>query len=224
MSNFRLIIDADPLVYRCGFAAEKHSYELVVENPMEQLSFVDGKTMQAWKKANKAALQPRSILGQTMNVDPLSVNFALQIVGSSLRALIREVKEKAGRDDMEVILLLSGQNNFRDEIATVKGYKANRMETAKPHWYQGIRNYLTDRWGAQVIDGREADDEASILIHMARQDEVDCCLATVDKDLDQVPGMHYDYAKKVFYYVGEDDAQAAREERLLTEVLDKRLR
>jgi hypothetical protein len=34
----------------------------------------------------------------------------------------------------------------------------------------------------------------------------DFCVATIDKDLDQVVGHHYDYLKKVFYFVDPDHA------------------
>jgi 5'-3' exonuclease len=47
----------------------------------------------------------------------------------------------------------------------------------------------------------EADDECSI---QARNS--DGVIATIDKDLDQIPGKHYDYKRKVFYEIDPYEA------------------
>ena len=62
-------------------------------------------------------------------------------------------------------------------------------------------------WGETVISGWEADDEASIRAARCRADGVEYCIATIDKDLDQIPGLHYGYSKHVFYDMSEADAE-----------------
>lgn len=201
----KLIIDADPIVYRCGFAAEEHSYQLVVDpggdEELQQLHFGSGDEMKVWKKDNKALDDPYEILDQEMLVTEEPVENALHIVGQMLRGIVKEF------DDPEVIVLLSGPGNFRDAIATVKPYKGNRKEDYKPVHYQAIRNYMTQQWSAIVIEGREADDEVSILARQADEDGIPFVVATIDKDLDQVPGLHYDYVKKVKYTVDLEEAE-----------------
>ena len=42
---------------------------------------------------------------------------------------------------------LTGKDNFRYKVATLKPYKGNRTQP-KPHWYQAIRDYLVAKYNA----------------------------------------------------------------------------
>lgn len=202
-----LIIDADPIVYRAGFAAETHNYHLVVEHAngeLEEKFFAKteessaGDKMKAWLKENEV-----EVLDKEMVPDVEPLNFALRGVKMTIDAVISDVTREYGKPTV-VTVLLSGPGNFREAIATIKPYKGNRDSAYKPVHYQEIRDYLVHVHGGKVIEGHEADDECSILAHM---EEGPCVVATIDKDLDQIPVPHYDYAKKVFYEVDEDEGQ-----------------
>jgi len=99
-------------------------------------------------------------------------------------------------------LHLTGKNNFRDKIATTKPYKGNRKGNEKPHHYSLLREYLVTSWGATVNDGIEADDMLAIRATELGDDSV---IVTLDKDLDQVVGWHYNFVKKIKYYVEKDE-------------------
>jgi hypothetical protein len=87
---------------------------------------------------------------------------------------------------------LTGTNNFRKGIATVKPYKGNRV-AEKPHWYSSLRDYLVNRYGAVIVDGMEADDAIAIYATSAT-DKSKIVIVSRDKDLLQVPFvMHYRY-------------------------------
>lgn len=98
-------------------------------------------------------------------------------------------------------LFLTGKNNFRTEIATTAEYKGNR-KSEKPVHYHLLREYLSLSWDAQVIDGMEADDMLAIKATQLGDDSV---IVTLDKDLDQVEGWHYNFVKKNKYFI--DKAQ-----------------
>lgn len=83
-------------------------------------------------------------------------------------------------------LFLTGDGNFRFEIAKTTPYKANRGP--KPWHYKNIRAYISGVLGGVVSSGKEADDDMSLLLH-ADPDKYIVC--TRDKDLRQVPGWHY---------------------------------
>jgi len=55
-----------------------------------------------------------------------------------------------------------------------------------------------------VIEGREADDECAIAQYTHDSPSIIC---TIDKDLDQVPGHHYDYVRKTFYTTSKDEGE-----------------
>lgn len=88
------------------------------------------------------------------------------------------------------ILYLTGKDNFRFDIATVKPYKGNRKQE-KPFYLPGVRKYLEAWWGAVMVDYMEADDALAIVA--ARYDYKDVIIASRDKDLKQVPCIHYSW-------------------------------
>ena len=57
----------------------------------------------------------------------------------------------------EPILYLTGSNNFRNDIATVKPYKGNRQKP-KPYHYKNARAYIMSLPNAVMVEGMEADD------------------------------------------------------------------
>jgi hypothetical protein len=202
-----LIIDSDPICYRAGFASERTDYHLVVESAagdITELYFTPkpgahaGAQMQKWLKAHEGY----TVLDKQRVVHPDPEEYAIEATRTQIQSIEKEVREHYRIDSFDrITVILSGPGNYREKIATVFPYKGNRDPEHKPYWYQAIRNHLTNDWGASVIHGREADDECSIL---ARQhdDTGAYVIATIDKDLDQIPGYHYNYLKQVHYKQG----------------------
>lgn len=84
-------------------------------------------------------------------------------------------------------LYLTGSTNFRKEINPE--YKANRKDKPRPKWLEACREFLVTNWNAQVTDGIEADDAMGI-----NQTE-STIICSLDKDMLQVPGWHYNWVK-----------------------------
>ena len=95
-------------------------------------------------------------------------------------------------------LHLTGKGNFRNDIAVTAPYKGNRTGTAKPVHYHLLREYLVDSWSATVSQGIEADDMLAIRATELGEASV---IVSLDKDLDQVPGWHYNFSKKSLYHI-----------------------
>jgi len=106
-------------------------------------------------------------------------------------------------DVFEYELYLTGRNNFRIDIAKTAPYKGNR-KSEKPKHYQALRDYLVAKWDAVVVEGMEADDMLAI-----RQEEEgdNSVIVTLDKDLDQCVGWHYNFVKKDLYYTKEEQCR-----------------
>ena len=96
-------------------------------------------------------------------------------------------------------VFLTGTGNFRREIAP--SYKANRPDNRPAHW-QAVREFLVTQHKAQICNGYEADDEMGI-----QQDKIGgtTVICSIDKDLLQIPGKHYNFVKKVFQEVTPDE-------------------
>lgn len=203
-----LAIDADPVRYRVGFAGEKISYWVAFENAdgeVVERTFepMDGKTAHTQIKEYEA--KGLTVLHKEKHVEVEPVAYVLQMVDVQMESIIAEVSKEhdVDRRDLVVQTILSGKGNYREKIATLKVYKGNRDPTHKPTHFAAITEHLMRKYGAYVTEGREADDEISIRAHSAHGNFI---ISTIDKDLDQIPGWHYDYMKKVHYHISEDEA------------------
>lgn len=97
---------------------------------------------------------------------------------------------------------ISGSENFRFGIAKTHPYKGNREKLKRPNHLQALRDHIVKKWNAEISQGMEADDVVSIMSYKHPKS----IIAHIDKDLDQIPGSHYNYVKKVFYNVGITEA------------------
>ena len=96
-------------------------------------------------------------------------------------------------------LFLTGKTNFRYDIATTAVYKGNRV-APKPEHLPALRQHMIAEWGATVSDGQEADDDVAIAGTEYGDSGI---MVSLDKDIDQVAGWHYNFVKKTGYYVTE---------------------
>ena len=86
-------------------------------------------------------------------------------------------------------LYLTGKGNFREGLSVTKEYKGNRG--AKPYHYANVRAYLGSL-GAVVVHGMEADDQLAVdQICFNKMNGYESVICSRDKDLRQVPGLHY---------------------------------
>lgn len=98
---------------------------------------------------------------------------------------------------LEPIMYLTGPDNFRDAIATKKGYKANRDKTKRPFHLANARAYITARYNTFVSKGCEADDLLCVSLTKNRKELAEgktkavAVLCSRDKDLRQCEGWHY---------------------------------
>lgn len=205
----RVAHDGDVLVYQACWAAQPTHYDITFEGSDVVL------TTYRYKKDAKAyvELQPANVragflITPRQEVEP--VEHVFQLI-NTIMATAHSVMGAVGKPT--VYLTSSDKSNFRYELATIKPYKGNRTQP-KPVHYEAAREFLQRRWNAQVIYGEEADDKLAqfqydcvqrLYSGDAEQHDV-TCIATVDKDLDMVPGWHYNYTTKQRYWVTQDEA------------------
>lgn len=96
-----------------------------------------------------------------------------------------------------VFLTSDDQSNFRFKL--FPDYKANRKDKPKPQHYKFLREYLKDHYLATEVFNQEADDAIGI----AAGHEKDSIICTIDKDLDCIPGWHFNFVKDEIYNVDE---------------------
>jgi len=103
------------------------------------------------------------------------------------------------------------RTNFRFDI--FPKYKDNRKDARKPVYYNELREFMINRYEAEVVSGEEADDRCSIehckLNNLGFDKDVfNSVVCSFDKDFNNIPGWHYNYVKDELYFV--DELQALR--------------
>ena len=106
--------------------------------------------------------------------------------------------------------------NYRKSI--YPEYKANRDPLHKPYWFTQIHDYLfTHHSTLESDEGDEADDALGIQQCHLGGDGIIC---SIDKDLDGVPGWHYNFSKNRKangpYFVTEQEANRFFYKQILT--------
>lgn len=98
---------------------------------------------------------------------------------------------------------LTGGGNFRRELTA--DYKANRPDSRPKHW-AAVREFLVTQHKAFVCEGFEADDQLGVDQDKERGTTI---IASIDKDLLQIPGKHYNFVRKEFKEVSKDQGLKA---------------
>lgn len=108
-----------------------------------------------------------------------------------LDEMIRQIEAECWATEPSTIFL-TGKGNFRDEIATVKGYKEHRPKDRKPFHYNNLKAYMKANYDVRWQDGLEADD--LLAIEQKKAEPLTTIICTRDKDLRMVEGMHFGWA------------------------------
>lgn len=110
-----------------------------------------------------------------------------------------KVKDMMSKLDtiIEPFMFLSGEDNFRIDIAKRRGYKENRDKTKRPFHLENSRAFIAGRFNTYTSRGCEADD----LLCIAQMEAMDSnhdtpetsrtVIVSRDKDLRQCKGWHY---------------------------------
>ena len=206
------LIDGDVLVYSCGFASQKNTYT------------IDGQNFRKKKDANAYADLKgisRDEIEKTIKADP--IEFALGNVKKTVISIAQNLDSHDGD------IFLSGPNNFREVMETTHPYKGTRDPLHKPIHYQAIKDYLVKYWEAIEVDGMEADDAMGIAQYtsfISGNYNVDegyndpkgeyTVIVTIDKDLDMIPGWHYNWVKGKKYFTTLEESDYFFDKQLLT--------
>ncbi len=128
---------------------------------------------------------------------PVEWQFIVERIESNLNNILQSVRPVS----FTLYLTSDDKSNFRYRVATIRPYKGHRPSD-KPFWYEQIRRHLIANYPTEVASGMEADD----LLGITQSHNTVIC--SVDKDLNNIPGLHYDELKseKGVYEVSELDA------------------
>lgn len=193
-----VLVDGDIIAYRAGFAAEHTTYTLEYDG--RTIEFPNKSSLNEYlKDIAENDAEAEYSWESNLSVEPL--NHVL----STVKRMLSNIQEAVKADGM--LVFLSGPTNFRDSVATIKKYKANRDKTRKPIHHKDIVEYLRATHHAILSNGCEADDmlaDVSAALTKLGYEPVVCSL---DKDLLQIPGKYYDFVMNRRYQIDEVEAR-----------------
>ena len=105
--------------------------------------------------------------------------------------------------EFQIYLSDRAENNWR--YAVYPQYKANRAKLPRPRHLEALKEYAVTKWGAKIAIGQEADDALGIeqMSRVKRNSDdlefswhAQSVVCSIDKDLMQIPGQHYNFVKK----------------------------
>ena len=150
-----------------------------------------------------------------------SENEDFSIVKARFDEMIDKILVNTNSDEYQLWISDSKENNFRYKIWDQ--YKANRTQP-KPVWFEELKEYSITQWGAKIAYGMEADDflgieqcklnnpEYKMDFNLGdkpmwlRESETHSIICTIDKDLNQIAGRHYNFVKEEEFFITPEDA------------------
>ena len=204
------LLDLDPLIYAAGFVTQHKRWQvlsgdgqLCVDFRCKQVkpqhykvidasnaTIHEGKTLRE-VKAHMEIRYPEEEgyeWKEYLHVEP--VENAIFTLRAMVNGYFKDAQVTQRR------IFLDGDRNFRHDVATIQGYKANRKDNPKPEHYAALRDYAVKHLGAIVCSDIETDDALSMEQHQAPENTI---IITIDKDLLMVPGykFYYNRAKEL---------------------------
>lgn len=181
------LYDLDTIIFRGCFATEKKRYHAVFPSGTSY-EFENKTQYNAWKK-----------MGDWGEHEVHCEHFVapLEHAIQACNTIIEGCHNVLG--GLEQRFFLSGQENFRTAIASVRPYKGNRDPKQRPVHLQAVREYYVRYHFATICEG-EADDG------IGSASNATSCIITNDKDLKQIPGWHYNFVTKELKYIGKREA------------------
>lgn len=183
-----LLIDADSALYRAGCANETRTYVVLLEgNCIGEFQYK--------KEADAFAEEYDAQVELTKTAGP---------VGISLYNLRQVVKNMFALQHTSYEMYIGGKGNFREEV--FPEYKHNRDPMLKPLHLQQMKKHLEAQYGAIRVDGEEADDRVSWRQMQCIEEGVESCIVSIDKDLNNTMGLHYNWLKEHTYWITQEQA------------------
>lgn len=217
----RLVVDFDqPIYVAAGFCQSNYDY-----HHKETGAFAGSYTTQ--KSFVQGLAEGDSPANYNMDrivkpIQPKDGSPAEAVGYHNLKIFVNGLLDIPGIDD--VTLVIHKEGNFREDVATIQPYKGQRKE--KPIFVNEMKEYVKKKWPDMVEEavGEESDDVVARYGWEAYNrcedkqgySDIDTIIAHVDKDLNQVPGIHYNYDKKEKFVVSLFDAAYSFWSQMLT--------
>lgn len=220
-----LLIDGDIIRYRCAFAAQHTYYDVMEEDDEWGIPFMlahceNYEEYKTWCRENYVEFvrgHPKLKLPRYLDKEEVAepVENALHIVKTLLEGFQHRFTSSQTEVSCKMRIFSScpTPENWRTSI--YPEYKATRPERRAIH-DEKVNEYLLSHWGQEGSTGWEADDLISMNAFQLRDEGTPYIIISIDKDLHQIPGTHYDWVKEELFEVDEATADSVLEEQIVS--------
>lgn len=190
MERTVVLIDADVLLYRAGFASQRTFHRFVkldgVKIDFHEMSLSEVKEKLAEINLTKA----NGSLYKCIKPQPES--YARQVLFS----MINRIVKMCPADEYRYYVSDNETLNFRLKVAVTQPYKGNRV-AKRPAHYEFLRNLVIDTYAPIILPCVEGDDAIGIDACAIKDKTI---IASIDKDLDMLPGWHFNLVSEKLYF------------------------
>ncbi len=106
---------------------------------------------------------------------------------------IEQMMEKLNADDYVLVFGDNAHRSFRFDL--YPEYKAHRTQGRPPVHRREVEDMLRAEFTSKSKPGLEADDVMGIMATVLPSETEQKVIVTIDKDLETVPGLHFNYRK-----------------------------
>lgn len=131
--------------------------------------------------------------------DVKSKSINLSKAQSGIDTFIQSLLEST--ETPEATFCFTSSPNFRYNVLST--YKHNRRHVEKPELLNELRKYITENYKTKVKPRLEADDVMGILATISPNKYI---IASIDKDLLQIPGLHYNWKTQDLKDISQEEA------------------
>ena len=186
------VIDGDQIAYVAAAANEKRS--IIAKCADTEVEFSTRTAMKKWiaKQSDGPSYEDYSIEDVQ---SPASIHFAYK----TMREKIDHICEAVGANKYHIVV--SGDTNFRMNIPLPKQYKSNRKNSLRPLQLKECKQYLIDKYNAEVSVNCEADDVLAGYAWQGYKTGKKIIQCTFDKDANSNCGLLYNTMTGETHYI-----------------------
>lgn len=192
-----LLVDGDILCYKAASVTDGKHYLIHYELDGSEATLIEKYAKDADILMATLADQGCTNIRRATEYEPEPLEHALKILEDSIDTIKNSIVYFTdGIGPMN--FYLSRHGSFREKL--FEPYKNNREELRRPVHLEHCKNYLIEKHNAYCMPGEyEADDL------MAMNQTTNSVICSVDKDLLQVPGHHYNWVKNKYQIITETE-------------------
>jgi len=201
-------IDADILAYRAAAATDGRMYEITYNKEGDPWAILHERYKKDADKIMKKLEKEGYEVSIELTHDPEPLENAIHIMKKAIKSLETQLQYHTdGLGTSYYYISLGG--SFREKEYPT--YKANRKDMRRPANLEECKAWLMSEKGATSVPGRfEADD---LMAMNKKEGDIIC---SIDKDLLQVPGHHFNWVRNEYKVVSKEDGLRSLYTQMLT--------